>query len=392
MKKWIEIDKTNLEKVLSENKAELKERIIRLYIGLGALGDDYSLQQAEWLITQLDFERMYRSRLERLPKENKENKDPMGYVPKEAVGFVRKNISNKNFMPYILAFLEGYQLFKSEAKKAEVKLSPEFVILTASQYIFHAKTDEIQEFANKLLDVEQNIEDANILEKILKLNYFAKKQLSKGITKKIIETIDADKNSLMHYRYFDLNDYQTYLDFAEQFLVNLGRRTRNSRFFRVETENVFISSNSHAIEIVDNANNRIAIVILNLFDKGELFADIMSCNAKSMDVIETIKRALFDQKNVNNNVTGISIGTNEAPRGERFNEWRNVLKDTNWIKFQYHFKNLEIGISYKAYRARFKIEGQMQYFDEPNRYISYAEKNAYIKWQRRINRRNNGWW
>lgn len=268
------------------------------------------------------------------------------------------------------------------------------MILTASQYIFHAKTDEIQEFANKLLDVEQNIEDANILEKILKLNYFAKKQLSNGITKKIIETIDADKNSLMHYRYLDLNDYQTYLDFAEQFLVNIGRRTRNSRFFRVETENVFISSNSHAIEIVDNANNRIAIVILNLFDKGELFADIMSCDAKSMNVIKTIKRALFDQMKCNNNVTGISIGTNEAPRGERFNEWRNVLKDTNvfWIKFQCHFKNREIGISYKGYRARFRIEGHMQYFDEANRYISYAEKNAYIKWQRRIKRRNNGWW
>ena len=129
-----------------------------------------------------------------------------------------------------------------------------------------------------------------------------------------------------------------------------------------------------------------------MFDKGELFADIMSCAAKSMNVIKTIKRALFDQMKCNNNVTGISIGTNEAPRGERFNEWRNVLKDTNWIKFQYHFKNLEIGISYKAYRARFKIEGQMQYFDEPNRYITHAEICEYNKWQDRIIRRNNGWW
>ena len=388
-KRWIKSDKGNLERVLAENRAELKERIIRLYVGLGALGDDYSHQQAEWLITQLDFERMYRSRLERIPKENKEKKDPMVYVPSEAVEFVRANIYNKDFMPYILAFLEGYQLFKSEAKKEGVNLSTEFVIKTAPQYVFHAKAYEAPEFAKKLFEVEKGIKDVSVPEKILNLKKFAKKQAKKGIEKKIIETVDANNDFSMHYRYLELNACQTYLDFAGQFLIKNGHRTNNSRFFRVEAENVFISNKSHAIEVIDNANNRIAIVILNLFDEGELFADIMCCGVKSMDVIETIKRALYDQMKFNNNVTGISIGTNEAPRGERFNDWRNVLKDTDvsWIKFECHFKNREMGISYKGYRARFMVAGHEQYFDEPHRYITYEEQKAYDMWQRRINRR-----
>ena len=413
-KRWLEIDKTNFEKVLSQNGVELEERIIRLYVALGALGDEYSHKQAEHLIAQLDIEGMYRSRLERIPQENierehrsrtkrirlwnisdekKVKKDPMGYVPKEAVEFVKSNIGNKEFMPYILTFLEGYQIFNSEAKKAGIKLSPEFVITTAPQYIFHAKANETQEFAKQVLNIEKYIKDPNILEKILKLNSFAQKQLSKGIKKRIVETVDIDEKSLMHYRYLDLSLCQTYLDFAHQFLIKKTYRTKRNRFFSVEAENVFVSSNSHAIEIVDSENKRIAIVILNLFDKGELFADIMSCDTKSMDVIQVIKRALKDQMNCNNDVTSLSIGTNEAPRGERFNEWRNVLEDSNvdWIKFEIHFKNREIGIGYKGYRARFMIEGKEQRFALPHRHITYAEIDEYNQWQRRINRRNNRW-
>jgi curved DNA-binding protein CbpA len=416
-KRWLEMDKSNFEKVLSKNSTDLEERVSRLYIALGALGDECSHKQAEQLIVKLDIEGMYRSRLERVPQENIETerrprrrdrrdstsswlwhesklkKDPMGYVPKEAVEFVKANIDNKEFMPYILSFLEGYQLFNSEAKKAGVKLSPEFVIITAPQYIFHAKTNETQEFAKQVLNIEKNIENAEILEKILKLNSFAHKQSNKGIKKKIIETVDSDKESLMNYRYLDLNDCQTYLDFAHQFLIKKDYKTKRNRFFSVEAENVFISSNSHAIEIVDRKNKRIAIVILNLFDKGELFADIMSCDAKSMDVIEVIKRALKDQKKCNTEVTGISIGTNEAPRGERFNEWRNILKDSNvyWIKFEVHFKNREYGIGYKGYRARFMIEGHQQGFNNPHRHRTYAEIYEYNQWQRRKNRRSNRW-
>ncbi|MBQ6991513.1 MAG: J domain-containing protein [Clostridia bacterium] len=415
-KRWLEIDKTNFEKVLSQNSVELEERIIRLYVALGALGDEYSHMQAEYLIAQLDIEGMYRSRLERIPQENIESKyrsrtkrislwrigdeekvkkDPMGYVPKEAVEFVKSNICNKEFMPYILTFLEGYQIFNSEAKKAGVKLSPEFVIITAPQYIFHAKTNETQEFAKQVLNIERSVEKTEILEKILKLNAYAQKQLNMGIKKKIIETVDIDEKSLMHYRYLDLSRCQTYLDFAHQFLIKKDYGKKRNRFFSVEAENVFVSSNSHAIEIVDSENKRIAIVILNLFDEGELFADIMSCETKSMDVIQVIKRALKDQMHCNSRVTGISIGTNEAPRGERFNEWRNVLEDSNvdWIKFEVHFKNREIGIGYKGYRARFMIEGNEQRFARPHRHRTYAEIYQYYQWQRRINRRNNrlGW-
>lgn len=395
-KKWIEIDKTNLERVLSENRTELKERIIRLYVGLGALGDDYSHHQAEWLITQLDFETMYRSRLERIPTENKNNRDPMGYVPKEAVEFVRENISNKDFMPYILAFLEGYKLFKSEAKKSGVKLSPEFVILTAPQYIFHAKTNEIQEFAKQLLKIEESVYNPNILEEILKLHTYATRESNKDIRKEIKVTTDDD--SQIHYRYFDLDDCQTYLAFSDQFIFKKANRKIEKRFFRVEAENVFLSSHSHAIEIIDDNNNRLAIVILNLLDKGELFADIMSCKAKSMDIIEAIKRALVDQMKCNDKIKGISIGTSEAPRGEKYNEWRKILEDSDadwtncihWIKFEYLFKNKTYGISHKAYRARFMIDGKGQYLDEPQRYITREER----EWQRNQNRRNrrNGWW
>lgn len=395
-KKWIEMDKTNLEIVLSENKTELKERIIRLYIGLGALGDNYSHQQAEWLITQLDFEKMYRSRLERIPKEYKDN-DPMGYVPKEAVEFVAENINNKDFIPYTLVFIEGYQLFKSEAKKSGVKLSPEFVILTAPQYIFHVKTNEIQEFAKQLLDIEESVYNPYIVEEILKLRLYAKRQSNKGVRKEIKVTFDDD--SKIHYKYLDLDDYQTYLAFSKQFIAKKANSDFHKRFFRAEAENVFISSYSHAIEIIDDKNNRIAIVILNLLDQGELFADIMSCEKKNMDIIEAIKRALVDQMKCNDKITGISIGTNEAPRGEKYNEWRKVIEDSDadwtnciyWIKCEYLFKNKAYGISHKEYRARFIVEGEGQYLNNPNRYITQEERD-WQRSQKRRYRRYGGWW
>ena len=400
VKKWITMDKTNYDKVLSENRTELWERIVRLYIGLGALGDDYSHKRAESLILQIDIEGLYRTRLERVPKENKKNVDPIGCVSKEAVDFVEANIGNKEFEPYILAFLEGYQLFESEAKKEGGKLSPEFVILTAPQYIFHTKSNEIPEFAKQMLMIDKNFEEPYILDGILKLYRFSKRQLSKDVKKEIKETTDTLNNSRFHYKYMNLEDYQTYLAFSRQFVFKEANRYIDNRFFRAEAENVFISSNTHAIEIVDEKSNRIAIVILNLFDEGELFADIMSSEEKSMDVIEAIKRALVDQMRCNDKVVGISIGTNEAPRGEKFNEWRKILqdseapwaKDINWRKFQYLFKNKEFGISHKAYRARFIVEGYHQYFDEPKRYITYAEKEWKRKQEERRYRRNRGYW
>jgi len=386
VKKWITIDKTNYDKVLSENKTELWERIVRLYIGLGALGDDYSHKRAERLITVLDIKSMHRTRLERIPKENKDNVDPIAYVPIEAVDFVENNIGNKDFEPFILVFLEGYQLFKSEAKKKGVEFTPEFVIMTAPQYIFHTKSDEISEFAKQILMIESKIQDPYILEEILELYRFAKRQQRKGAKKIIKKTVDTDKGSTVHYKYMNLEDYHTYLAFSKQFIAKKSNRKIEDRFYRVEAENVFISNNSHAIEIINNKNKRIAIVILNLFDEGELFADIMSCEEKSVDIIEAVKRALVDQMKCNKKVKGISIGTNEAPRGEKFNEWRKILEESEmpwkmqirWIKFEYLFKNKEYGISHKGYRARFVVDGMHQFFEEPNRYITYAEK----RWQR----------
>ena len=391
VKKWITMDKTNYDKVLSENRTELWERIVRLYIGLGALGDEYSHKRAENLIVQIDIENLYRTRLERIPKENKNNLDPIVSVSKEAVDFVEANIGKKEFEPYILAFLEGYQLFESEAKKEGVKLSPEFVMLTASQYIFHIKTNEIPEFAKQMLMIDKNFEKPYILDGILKLYRFSRRQLSKGIKKEIKETTDTLEDSKLHYKYINLEDYQTYLAFSKQFIFKDANKYIDDRFYRAESENVFISTNTHAIEIVDEKSNRIAIVILNLFDEGELFADIMSAEEISVDVIETIKRALVDQMRSNGKVIGISIGTNEAPRGEKYNEWRKVLQDSkspwlkniNWIKFQYLFKNREFGISHKAYRARFRVDGYQQHFEEPQRYIKYSERKKRKEWRRK---------
>ena len=137
----------------------------------------------------------------------------------------------------------------------------------------------------------------------------------------------------------------------------------------------------------------------NLLDKGELFADIMNCESKGMDIIEAIKRALVDQMKCNDKITGISIGTNEAPRGEKYNEWRKVIEDSDadwtnciyWIKFEYLFKNKTYGISHKEYRARFIVEGEGQYINNPNRYITQEERD-WQRSQKRRYRRYGGWW
>ena len=66
--------------------------------------------------------------------------------------------------------------------------------------------------------MEKSIYSSEILEKILKLYSFAQKRLREGSRKKILETIDSAEDSVMHYRYINLNDYQMYLDFSNHFL------------------------------------------------------------------------------------------------------------------------------------------------------------------------------
>ena len=141
---------------------------------------------------------------------------------------------------------------------------------------------------------------------------------------------------------------------------------------------MFLSDNSHVIEIVNCENEHIAIVILNLFDEGELFADILECNWGDIgiDVLEAIKRALIDQKYCNTLLTGISIGSNEDPNTTRENYWRDALKyskvewaqNVRWVKFEYLFECPLLGTSYKGYRARFVLEGHMQKFSAPTPY------------------------
>lgn len=371
-KEWIKMDKTNFEDVLLSSDEKLKSRVIRLYVALGALNGNYCHAQAEWLISKLDISKMYRSRLERFPKEKQENEDPMFSVPKSAVDLVQENMDNKDFLPYVFAFLEGYKLFKSEAKKANVELSPEFIISTAPQYIFHQKTDNSTTFVKQLLEIERNI-NVKIADRILGFYTMVQRQRKNAISKNIIETVDNYASSGMHYKFFDIELLQSYIAFAKDFRLK-ERFQKCKTYYGVEAENVFLSSNSHAIEIIDDENKRIAIVIFNLLDEGELFADIMTCENKSIEVLETIRRALMDQKNCNNLVTGTSIGMNEAPRTSRYNEWRKVIQDSSadwkqevrWIKFEYLFKSDVLGTSYKGYRARFMVDGKQQYLDAPN--------------------------
>lgn len=178
--------------------------------------------------------------------------------------------------------------------------------------------------------------------------------------------------------------------FAEEFKLKrrIRRRTWSrggGSYYFIESENVFLSSNSHAIEIIDEENEQIAVVILNLLDEGELFADIMRWNVENIDVLEAIRRALIDQKNCNSLITGISIGMDEDPWTDRFNRWRDVVawshsewtKEIKWIKFEYLFKTQMYGDSYKGYRARFMLEGKEQKLNPPNPHV-----NPYIEWRR----------
>ena len=360
---------TNFDNALSssENYSTLRRKIVRLYIALGALNGNFCHAQAEWLISQLDVSKMYRSRFERFPKEYLKKKDLVFSVPKAAVDFVQKYINNKEFHRYVFAFLEGYNFFVTEAKKSNVKLSAKFVIDTAPQYIFHEKASHLKDFVQQLLEGEKNIEPT-IADKILHMYSLAQAEIKKGAKKNIIETEDSASLSELRYKYLNLNCLQSYLPFTNSF------RKKNSTYYRVEAENVFTAANTHAIEIIDGEYNRKAVVILNLFDEGELFADIMDFEKDlAIDTIQAIKRALIDQRNRNDMVTGISIGKNEDPNTTNWSPLRDAIensnedwtKDIQWIKFEYFFKNPLLGIDYKGYRVRFKVDGQLQCLNSP---------------------------
>ncbi len=367
IRNWLGLRKTNFDTSFSKTNKYSRKKLVRLYIALGALNDTYCHAQAEWLISKLDVSTMYRSRLERFPEENKTNTNPVFSVPKLAVDFVEANISNKEFLPYVYIFLEGYKFFQSEAKKAKVSLTPNFVISTAPQYVFHSKADGISDFAIELLKAEKSIE-SNLADEILHL----RREHNNNLKKNIIETTDMGDSSAMHYKYLDLKSLQSYLAFKDYF------RLKKS-YHRIESENVFLSSNSHAIEIINGENKCVTLVILNLLDKGELFADILYCDYydKTIAVLETIRRALIDQKNSNNLVTGISIGSNEDPNTSNENRWRDItyynsdidwLQNVKWIKFEYLFESRTLGTFYKGYRARFMVDGHEQKLNPPNPY------------------------
>lgn len=379
IRNWLGLRKINFDISFSKVDKYSREKLVRLYIALGALNDTHCHAQAEWLISKLDVSTMYRSRLERFPEENKTNTNPVFSVPKLAVDFVEANISNKDFLPYVYIFLEGYKFFQSEAKKAKVSLTPNFVISTAPQYVFHSKSDGISDFAIELLKSEKSIE-SKLTDEILHL----RREHNNNLKKNIIETTDIVDNSAMHYKYLDLKSLHSYLDFGKYF------RLKKS-YHRIEAENVFLSSNSHAIEIINGENKRVTLVILNLLDEGELFADILYCNYddKNIAVLETIRRALIDQKNSNNLVTGISIGSNEDPNTSNENRWRDVteyhsdiewLKNVKWIKFEYLFKSRALGTSYKGYRARFMVEGHKQQLNKPNPYDNPRNRRRFNRW------------
>ncbi len=379
IRNWLGLRKINFDISFSKVDKYSRERLVRLYIALGALNDTHCHAQAEWLISKLDVSTMYRSRLERFPEENKTNTNPVFSVPKLAVDFVEANISNEDFLAYVYIFLEGYKFFQSEAKKAKVSLTPNFVISTATQYVFHSKSYGISDFAVELLKAEKSIE-GKLADELLHL----RREHNNNSKKNIIETTDMDDSSVMHYKYLDLKSLQSYLDFGEYF------RLKKS-YHRIEAENVFLSSNSHTIEIINGENKRVTLVILNLLDEGELFADILYCNYddKNIAVLETIRRALIDQKNSNNLVTGISIGSNEDPNTSNENRWRVItnynsdidwLQNVKWIKFEYLFKSRVLGTSYKGYRARFMLEGHKQQLNKPNPYDNPRNRRRFNRW------------
>ena len=368
IRKWLALKKPNFYHAYATAEESLKPRVLRLYLALGALNGDVCYKQAEELISQLDVRTMYRSRLERFPNEKFEDEDPMFHVPKSAVDLVQKNLHKQGFLPYVFAFLEGYPLFYAEAKKENTQLSDVFVMLTAPQYIFHEKVRNTTNFVKQLLSAEKTIYK-RIADYILRLYKMQKRYPEKHI----LRTLDMDTHATMHYRFLDLKELESYLMFKDAFMVKDPSKKSNY-YYSVEAENVFLSPDCHAIEIVDSQNNQIAIVILNLFGLGELFADIMECENKSVEVLEAIRRALIDQKNCNSAVTSISIGMNEAPRTTRYNQWRPVVENANvdwlksctWMKFEYRFTCRILGTSKKAYRVRFMVDGRGEYFDSPH--------------------------
>ena len=379
IRNWLGLRKTNFDTSFSKVDKYSRKKLVRLYIALGALNDTYCHAQAEWLISKLDVSTMYRSRLERFPEENKTNTNSVFSVPKLAVDFVEANISNEDFLPYVYIFLEGYKFFQSEAKKAKVSLTPNFVISTAPQYVFHSKADGISDFAIELLKAEKIIE-SNLADEILHL----RREHNNNLKKNIIETTDMGDRSAMHYKYLDLKSLQSYLAFKDYF------RLKKS-YHRIESENVFLSSNSHAIEIINGENKCVTLVILNLLDEGELFADIVDYDyyVTRITVLETIRRALMDQKNSNNLVTGISIGSNEDPNTSNQNRWRDIvaynsdiewLQNVKWIKFEYLFESRVLGTSYKGYRARFMLEGHEQKLNPPNPYNNPRNNRRFNRW------------
>lgn len=385
IKQWLKLDTTNFDKALLECKDESKTRLFKLYMGLGAHNGKYCHEQAEWLISQMDISDIYRSRLERYPNENVTKKDPMLYVPKEAVDFVEKHITNKEFIRFVYSFLEGYRFFITEAKKAKIELTPDFVIKTAPQYIFHGKVPDLNEFIYELLKIEKSMQ--NILADKIRWIYKLQRKLNCKANKVIKETVDTSTNSEMRYRYFDIESIECYTTFAKHFKLKKKERRTQSSYYAVEAENVFLSNNSHAIEIIDDKNERHAIVILNLLDEGELFADIIRLKDFGINAIEAIRRALFDQKIVNSSVTGLSIGSNEEPRGKD-SGLRNILhyadaewtEDIKWIKFEYLFENRDLGISYKGYRVRFMVEGHEQKLRYPNPYYNPRLRRGFYMW------------
>lgn len=366
-KKWLKLDKTNFEKVLIASQDRV--RVIRMYFALGALQEGDSHKQAEWLISRLDINKMYRTRLERFPQEKSYKGDPVFSVPKLVVDFVQKNINVQEFLPYIFAFLEGYELFYAEAKKRKVEISIEFIIKTAPQAIFHRKVDEWTPFVKQLLQREKEL-PVRLVDKILRFYTIVQKQAKNASYKEIVEMPDYGKESEIHYQYFDLEALETYFTFANEF----QERHKNGRRYEVEAENVFLSKNSHAIKIMDGQNKCLAIVILNLLQGGELYADIMKCENKNEEILEAIRRALAHQMDLNEQIIAISIGMNEAPRTSRYNKWREVvqnsskewLQDINWMKFECVFESRILGTSYKGYRARFILKGEGQHFEPPH--------------------------
>lgn len=370
IKTWINMDKRNFEEVFEKTPTSYLPRLIRLYIALGALKDDFCHNQAEYLIKKIDVTKMYRSRYERYYSEQlKAKSDPIMNVPSDVVNFVQENINDTTFMPYVYLFLEGHQMFISEAKKTNTGLSVNFIISHAAKYVFH-RLLPYDDFVKELFEREEQISENEVIDKIASIYSII---LQKGInvsSKNIVTTVDTTSNNSMHYEYYDLSKLDTYLDLKRYF--SQGNKSLY-KDFAGEAINVFLSDNTHAIKIVNNNGDIICQVILTLFSEGELFADIINSNSKNeSDLITaaiTISRALLEQMKINSKkVTGLSIGMREAATTSRYNGWHKILEKADdfdftsieWVKFEYVFKNTYMSVGNKVFRTRFKVAGKLQ--------------------------------